>query len=66
VISELQNHLGINNKTLTEFVIDQYLKCGSFTEFKSPPKIMDADFPQSLMENIDRLVLTIYPKYKTK
>lgn len=65
VTSELQNHLGINDKTLAEFVVDQHLKCnGIFTDFKKGLDEMGAEFPQSLMESIDRLVLTMHPKYK--
>lgn len=67
VTNELQNHLGINDKTLAEFVIDQHLKCnGNFPEFKKGLDEMGADFPQSLMESVDRLVLTMHPKYKSK
>lgn len=66
VTTELQNHLGINDKTLAEFVIDQHLKCSSFDEFKSELNALGADFPQSLMESVDRLVLTMHPKYKSK
>ncbi|KAL1977388.1 hypothetical protein VTN31DRAFT_247 [Thermomyces dupontii] len=66
VTSELQNHLGINDKTLAEFVIDQHLQCGSFEEFKSNLESLGADFPPSLIESIDRLVLTMHPKYKEK
>ncbi|KAJ5527449.1 hypothetical protein N7513_011608 [Penicillium frequentans] len=67
VTNELQNHLGINDKTLAEFVIDQHLKCnGAFPEFKQGLVDMGAEFPQSLMESIDRLVLTMHPKYKAK
>ncbi|KAJ5918958.1 hypothetical protein N7466_002959 [Penicillium verhagenii] len=67
VTNELQNHLGINDKTLAEFVIDQHLKCnGAFSEFKQGLIDMGAEFPQSLMESIDRLVLTMHPKYKSK
>ncbi|WEW57763.1 DEAH-box ATP-dependent RNA helicase prp22 [Emydomyces testavorans] len=67
VTTELQNHLGINDKTLAEFVVAQHLKCGgSFKDFKSSLEAMGADFPQSLMESIDRLVLTMHPKYKSK
>lgn len=67
VTTELQNHLGINDKTLAEFVIEQHVKCGgSFKEFKSSLEAMGADFPQSLMESIDRLVLAMHPKYKSK
>ncbi|EEP75873.1 ATP-dependent RNA helicase DHX8 [Uncinocarpus reesii 1704] len=67
VTTELQNHLSINDKTLAEFVIDQHLKCGgSFKDFKSSLEAMGAEFPQSLMESIDRLVLAMHPKYKSK
>ncbi|KAJ5690010.1 hypothetical protein N7462_004402 [Penicillium macrosclerotiorum] len=67
VTNELQNHLGINDKTLAEFVIDQHLKCnGAFPEFKKSLDEMGAEFPQSLMESVDRLVLTMHPKYKGK
>lgn len=67
VTNELQNHLGINDKTLAEFVIDQHLKCnGNFPEFKKGLDEMGAEFPQSLMESVDRLVLTMHPKYKSK
>ncbi|KAL8645071.1 MAG: hypothetical protein Q9210_006911 [Variospora velana] len=64
VTSELQNHLGISDKTLAEFVIAQHSKCRSSTEFKSKLEGMGADFPQSLVESVDRLVLRMHPKYK--
>ncbi|KAF2754379.1 ATP-dependent RNA helicase DHX8 [Pseudovirgaria hyperparasitica] len=66
VASELQNHLGISDKTLAEFVIDQHSKCSSLAEFKSKLEEMGAEFPQSLVESVDRLVLTMHPKYKRK
>ena len=66
VTSEIQNHLGISEKTLAEFVIDQHSKCSSLPEFKQALEAMGADFPQSLVESIDRLILTMHPKYKTK
>ncbi|KAL8723546.1 MAG: hypothetical protein Q9225_000181 [Loekoesia sp. 1 TL-2023] len=66
VTSELQNHLGINDKTLAEFVIAQHSKCRSLVDFKSQLEEMGADFPQSLIESVDRLVLTMHPKHKSK
>src|SRR2546427_4906872 len=66
VTSELQNHLGISDKTLAEFVIDQRSKCSSLSEFKKKMETLGADFPQSLIESIDRLVLTMHPKHKGK
>lgn len=64
VTSELQNHLGINDKTLAEFVIAQHSTCHSLQEFKSHMETMGADFPQSLLESVDRLILTMHPKFK--
>ena len=65
VTSELENHLGINDKTLAEFVIDQHEKCGgNLTEFKDALVAMGADFPNSLVESVDRLILTMHPKHK--
>lgn len=66
VTNELQNHLGINDKTLAEFVIDQYQKCDSLAEFKSSLDGMGAEFPQSLMESVHRLIQTMHPEYKSK
>lgn len=61
---ELQNHLGISDKTLAEFVIAQHSKCPSLAEFKSQMEGMGAEFPQSLVESIDRLILTMHPKHR--
>ena len=66
VTSELQNHLGINDKTLAEFVIAQHSKCQSLLDFKTQMTGMGAEFPQSLVESIDRLILTMHPKHKGK
>ncbi|KIY04129.1 uncharacterized protein Z520_00821 [Fonsecaea multimorphosa CBS 102226] len=65
VTSELQNHLGINDKTLAEFVIDQHEKCGgNLDKFKESLAGMGAEFPNSLVESIDRLIKTMHPEYK--
>ena len=66
VTSELQNHLGINDKTLAEYVIDQHSRCTSLPEFKDGMEALGAEFPRSLVESIDRLILTMHPKYKNK
>ncbi|MCJ1314241.1 DEAH-box ATP-dependent RNA helicase prp22 [Agyrium rufum] len=66
VTSELRNHLGLNDKTLAEFVIAQHLKCSSLADFKAQMGAMGAEFPQSLVESIDRLILTMHPKFKGK
>ena len=64
VTSELENHLGIKDKTLAEFVIHQQTECKSLEEFQKKMEEMGADFPQSLIESIDRLVRTMHPKFK--
>lgn len=64
VTSELQNHLGISEKTLAEFVIAQRLECTSLDEFKAKLAAVGAEFPQSLIESVDRLVKTMHPKFK--
>lgn len=66
VTSEIQNHLGVSEKTLAEFVIDQHGKSKNLVDFKAQLEAMGADFPQSLIESIDRAVLTMHPKYKNK
>lgn len=65
VTAELQNHLGVNDKTLAEFLIDKNKQCDSFDEFKKSLESLGADFPASLTESIDRLVSTMHPKSKT-
>ena len=65
VTSELQNHLGINDKTLAEFVINQHEQCGGkLPEFKLAMAALGAEFPNSLVESVDRLILTMHPKHK--
>ena len=65
ITSELQNHLGISDKVLAEFIIDQHSKCsGGLADFKTKLDELGADFPPSLIESIDRLVLTMHPKYR--
>ncbi|KAL8953165.1 MAG: hypothetical protein Q9222_000987 [Ikaeria aurantiellina] len=58
VTSEIQNHTGIINKTLAEFVINEHSECGSLTKLES-------QLGKSLVGSIDRLILTMHPKYKS-
>ncbi|OTA96058.1 hypothetical protein M434DRAFT_151095 [Hypoxylon sp. CO27-5] len=67
VTSELQNHLGISEKTLAEFIIAKRLECSNFSEFKSKlAELGGASWPESLIESIDRLVRTMHPKFKAE
>lgn len=64
IASELENHLGANNTSLAEFVIDMRLNSKSLGEFQGKLEDQEAGFPQSLIESIDRLVNTMHPKLK--
>ena len=66
ISSELQNHLGISDKTLAEFIIAQHEESKSLDEFKQNFEALYDGVPQSLVESIDRLILTLHPKYKRK
>lgn len=64
VASELQNHLGISEKTLAEFVIAQRLGCTDLAEFRKRLAAVGAEFPPSLVDSVDRLVRTMHPKMR--
>jgi ATP-dependent RNA helicase DHX8/PRP22 len=65
VVSELQNHLNVSDKTLAEFIIGIHESTtNGFDDFKGKLSEMGAEFPNSLVESIDRLCLTLHPKYK--
>jgi ATP-dependent RNA helicase DHX8/PRP22 len=66
VTSELQNHLGVSDKTLAEFLIAQRVECDSFGEFKKKLATIGAEFPPSLIDSLDRLVLAMHPQFKGK
>lgn len=66
VTSELQNHVGVSDKTLAEFLIAQRLESKSGDDFRKKLDGIGADFPPSLVDSLDRLVLTMHPKFKGK
>src|SRR5712672_1074704 len=66
ITQEIDNHTGLNEKTLAEFVIDLHDQSNTLVDFKAKLKQAGADFPESFIENIDRLVLTLHPKHKKK
>jgi ATP-dependent RNA helicase DHX8/PRP22 len=66
VTSELQNHIGISDKTLAEFLIAQRVESDTTDEFRKKLEQTGADFPPSLVDSIDRLVRTMHPKMKGK
>ncbi|KAG6845369.1 hypothetical protein H0H87_010478 [Tephrocybe sp. NHM501043] len=67
ITQELNNHIGLNDKTLAEFIIalhDQSNK--SLPAFKAKLDEMEAGFPPSFIENLDRLILSMHPKHKKR
>lgn len=66
ITQELLNHTGLNDKTLAEFVIALHDESKSIAEFKQKLKHVGANFPDSFVENMDRLILNMHPKHKKK
>lgn len=66
ITQEIDNHTGLNDKTLAEFVISLHDQSKTLPEFKSKLKEVGADFPESFVENMDRLILNMHPKHKKK
>ncbi|KAB5590392.1 Pre-mRNA-splicing factor [Ceratobasidium theobromae] len=66
VSKEILNNAGINDKTLAEFIISLHEQSKTQDAFKKKLKDVGADFPDSFVENLDRLILSMHPKYKRK
>ncbi|GLB35803.1 putative ATP-dependent RNA helicase DHX8 [Lyophyllum shimeji] len=67
ITQELNNHLGLNDKSLAEFVIALHEQAnGSLPVFKAKLVELEAGFPDSFVENIDRLILSMHPKHKKR
>ncbi|KAI9499324.1 hypothetical protein BDB00DRAFT_229161 [Zychaea mexicana] len=63
VISELYNHTGLSDKVLAEYILHLHDEAnGSVQKFKDSLK--DADFSESFIENLDRIINTMKPKKK--
>ncbi|PKS09134.1 hypothetical protein jhhlp_003748 [Lomentospora prolificans] len=66
VQAEINNHTGVSDKTLAEFIIANRVECEDLDEFKKKLNSIGADFPTSLVESIDRLCRSLHPKLKSK
>lgn len=66
ITQEIDNYTGINDKTLAEFVISLHDQSQSLPDFKSNLSNVGAEFPDSFVENVDRLILSLHPKHKKK
>lgn len=66
ITKELYNHVGLQDSTLAEFLISLHEESSSFEDFKFKLGGVGAEFPDSFITNMDRLVLSLHPKYKKK
>jgi ATP-dependent RNA helicase DHX8/PRP22 len=66
ITQEVSNHIGINDKTMAEFVIALHDDSKTLAHFKANLSNAGADFPDSFVETVDRLILTMHPKHKER
>ncbi|KAI0640101.1 P-loop containing nucleoside triphosphate hydrolase protein [Trametes polyzona] len=66
ITQEIDNYTGLSDKTLAEFVISLHDQSKSLPEFKDKLREVGANFPDSFIENVDRLILALHPKHKKK
>lgn len=66
ITQEVDNYAGVNDKTVAEFIIDRHDKSNSLDTFKANLVEDGASFPDSFVENVDRLIFSMHPKYKKK
>lgn len=66
ITQEISNHTGYNDKTLAEFLINLHESHKSLPEFKAKLKELETGFSDSFVENVDRLILSLHPKYKKR
>lgn len=66
ITQEILNHTGINDKTLAEFVISLHEDSKTRADFKKKLEEAGANFPDSFIETVDRLILSMHPKHKKR
>lgn len=66
ITQEVVNHTGINDKTIAEFVIALHDESKTRQEFKQKLQDVGANFPDSFIETVDRLILSLHPKHKKR
>ncbi|XP_063227908.1 ATP-dependent RNA helicase DHX8 [Bacillus rossius redtenbacheri] len=62
ICTELENHLGLNDKDLAEFIIALAEKNGTFESFKKVLVENGAEFSDSFMSNLLRIIQHMKPK----
>ena len=65
IATELENHLGLNDRILAEFIISLHEQShSSLPAFQAKLDESGAEFSSSFVENLDRLITTLHPKLK--
>ena len=64
IATELENHLGINDRVLAEFIISLHEQAGSLPAFQKKLDDVGAEFTAAFVENLDRLIVTLHPRKK--
>ena len=66
ICTELDNHLGVNDKDLAEFIIHMAQESDSYDIFRKKLAENDADIPESFSSNLYRIVLKMLPTSSKK
>ncbi|XP_067003778.2 ATP-dependent RNA helicase DHX8 [Anabrus simplex] len=66
ICTELENHLGLNDKDLAEFIIDLAEKNTTFESFKKVLVENGAEFSDSFIANLLRIIQHMKPKHGSK
>ncbi len=66
ITQEVVNHTGLNDKAVAEFVISLHDGSKTRDEFKQKLVEVGANFPDSFVEAVDRLILSMHPKHKKR
>lgn len=66
ITQELVNYTGLNDATLAEFLLHLHSESSGLADFKTNCAGAGADFPESFLASVDRLILSMHPKYKKK
>ena len=56
VAREISNHIGVNDKTLAEFLVSLYDECNDVSEFKRNLSIIGFKLPRPAIDNIHRYI----------
>lgn len=66
VSQELFNHTKLQDKSLAEFVIALHEQSKDVATFQSKLAEIGAEFPDTFLKNLDRIIIAMHPKYKRK